>query len=76
MLLLTIFEPFIAGFAFILFVVLSLFAIYTAFTAEEEELKGFNRRWYIFSEYLFWAEVLVGIIIACIAIGSWLSGVL
>lgn len=74
--LLSFFEPLIAGFAFILFILVSLFSIYTVFTTDESELDGFNRRWYNFSEILFWSEIGLGIVIACISVGNWLGGIL
>lgn len=74
--LLSFFEPFIAGLFFISFVLLSIYSWYIVFTVDEEELEGFNRRFYLFSETLFWTETAVGIVIACISVGNWLGGIL
>lgn len=74
--LLPIFQPFIAGLFFLAFVLLSMYSWYVVFTADETELEGFNRRFYVFSEILFWTETALGIVIACIAIGAWLGAIL
>lgn len=74
--LLSFFQEFMAGLFFLAFVLLSMYSWYVVFTVDERELKGFNSRFFKFSEVLFWAEVALGIVIASISVGNWLGGVL
>jgi len=74
--LISFFQEFIAGFFFLAFILLSLYSWYIVFTVDSEGLKDFNKRFFTFSELLFWIEVAVGIVIASIAVGNWLGGVL
>lgn len=74
--MLAIFQNFMPGFLFIAFVLLSVYCWYVTLMIDRGELSGFNRRFSIFSEFLFWSEVALGIVIASISIGSWLGGVL
>lgn len=74
--LLSVFQPFMAGFFFIAFILISLYSWYIVLNIDERELEGFNQRFFTFSEWLFWAEIALGIVIACISVGQWLGGIL
>lgn len=74
--LITQFTPGACFLGFLFFSVLAWHIVLTTTPEDAEDAEGHRERVFKVSEITFWTEISIGFIVAAIAIGSWLTGLL